>query len=319
MLRRIDPRRADVHSRGVRYYVFIAPLCLSGCLTLGTVLPDAAPDDQKAETKVQTAAAYEKYITLNDRLQRVGRKILTENSELCQRTSVDIGVQTATLKTFPKALRDYAKGQGFDDSPRILYSVDPNVKRMARVTDKDGKALSVQKSDFDGHIYIDDAEVQSTSNVATCHYPITLSYSPAVNAYATGRAIRVTTGMMEFANDDELAVIIGHELAHNTEGHITKIITSRIAGLGTGRFSRVYESEADYVGLYYAERAGFDISKAPGIWRRIGLMSVRSMGEGKSHPTTPERYVRLSAGIAEIDRKRIAGLPLLPERRASRK
>ncbi len=265
------------------------------------------------------AAAYENYIALNDRLQRVGRKILTENSALCERISRDAGVQTATLKTFPKPLREYAKSQGFDDVPRILYALEPSVKRQSAVTDKDGAALSVQKPGFDGNIYIEGVKAEALPVKPTCHYPITLSYSPAVNAYATGRAIRVTTGMMEFADDDELAVIIGHELAHNTEGHIVKIVTSRIAGLGTGRFSRVYESEADYVGLYYAQRAGFDITKAPNIWRRIGLMSVKSMGESKSHPTTPERYVRLAAAIAEINRKRVAGLPILPERKEGAK
>lgn len=301
----------------MKAFVFTAPLLLGGCLSLGTVLPEVSPEKQKAEEAVQVAAAYQKYVTLNDRLQRVGQRVLISNESLCDRHMIYIGAQTATVKSFPKALRDYAKSQGFDDTPRVLYTARKDIARGGHVTDAKGEPIKIYDKDFYGDIYIDGQPVK-THALTACQYPIKLTYSPAINAYATGRSIRVTTGMMEFAGDDELAVIIGHELAHNTEGHITKIITSRIAGLGTGRFSRVYESEADYVGLYYAQRAGFDISKAPGIWRRIGLMSVRSMGEGKSHPTTPERYVRLAAGIAEIDRKRAEGQPLLPDRKKAR-
>ena len=302
----------------MRYFIFIAPLILSGCLSLGTVLPEAAPDVLKAEAETQTAAAFEKYVTLNDRLQRVGRRILISNESLCDRHMLYIGAQTATLKTFPKPLRDYAKSQGFDETPRVLYTGRDDIARADHIENADGEPITIYDKDYYGDIYIDGKQVK-TRALTACQYPLKLTYSPAVNAYATGRTIRVTTGMMEFADDDELAIIIGHELAHNTEGHIAKIVTSRIAGLGTGRFSRQYESEADYVGLYYAARARFDISKAPGIWRRIGLMSVRSMGEGKSHPTTPERYVRLAAGIEEIERKREAGVPLLPQRKAKAK
>jgi len=304
----------------VRYFIFIAPLILSGCLSLGTVLPETTPEGLKAETQTQTAAAYDKYIALNDRLQRVGRKVLIANADLCTRQNTDTGAQAVTLKDFPKALRDYAKAQGFDTSPRVLFSLNADVPRGTKVDvqDKNNSPDPVQSSEA-SLLMSDDSNAALITTTLSCDYPITLSYSPAVNAYATGRAIKVTTGMMEFADDDELAIIIGHELAHNTEGHIVKIITSRIVGLGTGWFSRIYESEADYVGLYYARRAGFDISKAPGIWRRIGLMSVRSMGEGKSHPTTPERYVRLAAGIAEIERKQDAGVPMLPERKGEAK
>lgn len=278
-------------------------------------MPASAIDTQEAEQDRQVAAAYLRYVTLNDRLQRVGRQVLMRNAELCSRRMSDIGVQAVTVKTFPKPLREYAETQGFDVEPRALFSVNNALPRGAKLQDAEGQEALIYDKGFDGQIFVD-GEAIETETTTACGYPITLVYSPAVNAYATGRAIRVTTGMMEFADDDELAVIIGHELAHNTEGHVYKIIAGRIAGLGTGRFSRIFESEADYVGLYYAARAGFDINQATGIWRRMGLRSIRALDRAKSHPTTPERYVRLSGAILEIERKIQSGAPLLPERKS---
>jgi predicted Zn-dependent protease len=45
----------------------------------------------------------------------------------------------------------------------------------------------------------------------------------SVNAGATFGLIMVTTGMLHFARtDDELAAVLGHELGHHTQSHISK-------------------------------------------------------------------------------------------------
>ena len=44
-----------------------------------------------------------------------------------------------------------------------------------------------------------------------------------MNAGATFGLIMVTTGMLHFARtDDELAAVLGHELGHHTQSHISK-------------------------------------------------------------------------------------------------
>lgn len=43
--------------------------------------------------------------------------------------------------------------------------------------------------------------------------------SSALNAFADGDPIYVTTTMMRFAEDDELHVVLARELAHNAMGH----------------------------------------------------------------------------------------------------
>ena len=42
-----------------------------------------------------------------------------------------------------------------------------------------------------------------------------------VNAFADGKSIIMTQGMMDYAKDDnELAIVVAHELAHNDRGHL---------------------------------------------------------------------------------------------------
>jgi len=53
-----------------------------------------------------------------------------------------------------------------------------------------------------------------------CRYPLTILPDAQINAGATGNAIVIFSGILSVANtDDELAHVIGHELAHNALGH----------------------------------------------------------------------------------------------------
>ena len=124
---------------------------------------------------------------------------------------------------------------------------------------------------------------------------------------APNGSVFVFTGMLRDMNDDEVAVILGHELVHTTHEHsrrqykrnmwtqlgLAGILaasesrssscdnrgTSLETGLRTGavlgalafqnRYSRQHEDQADRVGLRYAYEAGYDVSKAPDLWRRF--------------------------------------------------
>lgn len=177
-----------------------------------------------------------------------------------------------------------------------------------------------------------------------CDYEFKLdSKSKVLNAYADGHKIVVTSEMIEFAkSDDELAAIIGHEYAHNLMGHmgaqtgnmlVGKLLGAAVdvlassQGVNTGStFSRIgeqvgvitysksFEREADYVGLYIAAIAGYDINKAPDIWRK---MSVANKDIGKdmnlTHPSNPERYISLAKIVEEINNKKRKHQPLIPK------
>ena len=126
--------------------------------------------------------------------------------------------------------------------------------------------------------------------------------NPEWNAMAMANySIYVFTGLMEDLDDDELAIVLGHEIAHATYEHSRRQAGKQMAGgiagvavnIGasfTGNelgqtaamvggsisigafgnfFSREYEDQADRVGLRYVYEAGYDVHKAPVLWRRF--------------------------------------------------
>lgn len=170
----------------------------------------------------------------------------------------------------------------------------------------------------------------------SCRYPVRLRDDQTVNASADGSTVYINSGIVNFAKtDDELALVVGHEIAHNMLSHVSKTMGSTIlgalidgviagvAGVDTGglftnavgsAYSKEYESEADYLGLYLAARAGYDISGAPNLWRRMAIENPGSIAQkyGSSHPSTPERYVALETAVREIDAKLNDGVALIP-------
>jgi len=122
------------------------------------------------------------------------------------------------------------------------------------------------------------------------------------NAAAMGNgAIWVYRGLLEEMSDDEIAIILGHELAHYTHEHSRRGAKSamwgQLAGLAgmvgagsidnrTGReaaslgallsvsawqsgYTRDLEDQADRVGLRYAHEGGFDVSRGPALWKKF--------------------------------------------------
>ena len=177
-----------------------------------------------------------------------------------------------------------------------------------------------------------------------CVFPFALDKDDApLNAYADGSKIVVAPAMMKFAYTDvQLATVLSHEYAHSIMGHPGK--TQQNAGIGgllgmaadalassqgfsTGgafssygqqaavlRYSQGFEREADYIGMYILDHAGYDASQAAAFWRRMASLNPDSIFSGTTHPTTAERYLMLDKTYAEIQRKKTAGQPLIPTR-----
>lgn len=150
-----------------------------------------------------------------------------------------------------------------------------------------------------------------------CGYDIQLNPSDELNARADGRRLFISTALAGFTqSDDELALILGHELAHHVLRHRT---WSDVGGAGreTNAAAAVNsggdkETQADRVGLFLAARAGYDTRVAPAFWRRFGAANWRVRYPQLRHASAEARARALEQVQVEIDAKRAAGGPLLP-------
>ena len=181
--------------------------------------------------------------------------------------------------------------------------------------------------------------------VQVCDMPISIEENSTINAFADGSQIIVTTGMMRFVDDDELALVIGHEMAHNILGHVTRSMANQMiggfagllldvaaaaagvntqaagmrAGMQAGQsvYSKDFELEADYLGVYYAARAGYDVTNAANLWRKMAQESQGQTNEvaiySSTHPGSAERFVKIEAAVQEVQEKLAQKEPLMPE------
>lgn len=149
----------------------------------------------------------------------------------------------------------------------------------------------------------------------------------SINAGATFGQVMVTEGMMRFVrSDDELAMILGHELAHITQGHVARgQANNTLLGIGAAiasvylggsggqlagtvgqlflnRYNQDQEREADHVGIRYAFDAGFDPHAGPSVMERMAKAVPQTARGGffSSHPGSIERAEALRQVAVEL-------------------
>lgn len=159
-----------------------------------------------------------------------------------------------------------------------------------------------------------------------------------INAFALpGGKVCVYTGLLKMIeNDDELAVVIGHEIAHVIARHggerMSQLLLAQLGGMALEialqkerhktieiakiaygvtvqlgvllPFSRKHEEEADYIGLIYMAKAGYNIESALSFWEKMEKKSGDKIPEFLStHPSHGTRIKNIKKWIPEIKRK----------------
>lgn len=340
--------------------ILISLLLTAGCGT--TTRTASVPSERvKAEEQFQRELAIRAGYDLDTRLQNVGLGLLYKAAAICAKnTSYSTGIYLSTKHTYGKSADAAEKILGFDDNLKIsnVPAESPAAKAGLRRGDiiiavngveiQTGPEAVKKAREVFGRAKADTVyNVTYRRDGATrtvvvrpqqkCSYPLLLGQGNEVNAYADGKRIIISRGMMMFASDDlELSFVIAHELAHNVMSHIDAKTTNYIAGsvldvivstgtgvgtqgtfgkMGAQAFSQDFEREADYVGLYVLANAGMDIEKAPAFWRRMAALNPGSIASNHAatHPATPERFVAMEETIKEIRGKQKKGQPLKPE------
>jgi predicted Zn-dependent protease len=160
-------------------------------------------------------------------------------------------------------------------------------------------------------------------------WEVNVEKNDQLNAYCMpGGKIMVLSGLVEKINatDDELAAVIGHEIAHALREHgrermsqayvqqfglqaLAAFVTkgaaagaiNQAAGMGSQLFfalpnGREQERESDRIGLELAARAGFNPDAAVTLWQKMGAQSKSAPPEFLStHPANENRIADLKA------------------------
>ncbi len=129
-----------------------------------------------------------------------------------------------------------------------------------------------------------------------CASAVHLEPSGKLNARADGENVVITTAISMIVNDDdELAAVLAHELAHNLLEH-----KSRLDTVGWARAChRRAEVEADRLGVHLLDGAGYDPEAAIRFWKHFGPRK-QTLFSGSEHPSWRRRVEILGEEIARL-------------------
>lgn len=155
--------------------------------------------------------------------------------------------------------------------------------------------------------------------------------SEMLNAWCMpGGKVCFYTGILELTDsDDEIAVIMGHEIAHAIARHGNERMSQQLAlagivslasssdstetlniyqkvfmgsaTLGILKFSRLHESESDKLGLVFMKMAGYDPEKAIGFWEKMAAQGGFVPEIISTHPSDKRRIEDIKEFLKVID------------------
>lgn len=141
-----------------------------------------------------------------------------------------------------------------------------------------------------------------------CRSRVELAPGNAINANANGLVAQISGRLVNWVqSDDELALVIAHEIAHNLLDHHKRLSEkSALSGLATslglsGKAQRQMELEADRMGIIMAAGAGYNYKIAPDFWARLNSNAPLAAFLATTHPTTRARRENAQRVVDEIN------------------
>ena len=353
----------------IRLLVLIVATYLAGCATQLPTTGDQSPQRRAASPNtipsISSANSPEEnallqLVTLQDRLDRVAAPLLVNNPPLCKNNARRLLGFTAKTR-YSYASENIAAAEklfGLDEHLQVtavlpgsgaarvgvargdvLMAVED--KPMPQGENAERQAAAILAPMVQGRSAVK-LTVQRDGTTKTLEVPLTsacalrveLGNSDAINAFSDGHRVLVTRGMMQLArSDQELAYVLGREMAHDILGQPARLrssaaIASVIDNLirikpdlgmmngtaGIKPYPRDTDIAADITALYLVARGGYPLDDAAAFWRRVSEKSPPTVLNGYTaiHPSTAARLTAIDKTIAAIALKQADKKPLLP-------
>jgi predicted Zn-dependent protease len=226
--------------------------------------------------------------------------------------------------------------------PSLIRKLVPaaNIEKAALQQYEQLRAQATSRSAL---VAADDAQAKRIQRIAQELLPHATKWNPrakdwqwevilvktnAINAFCMpGGKIAVFSGILDTLKltDDELAVVLGHEMAHALREHgraraakhtLTNIGTlaaslviggdmARLAHQGGGllnlKFNRDDERDADLIGMEIAARAGYNPEAGISLWEKMGQAArARPLPWLSTHATSEDRIARMQAALKDV-------------------
>jgi predicted Zn-dependent protease len=202
---------------------------------------------------------------------------------------------------------------------RLLPTNQPEVRRVRDITMRIARVAEIEPLQREINLRLRGYRFAWEANVI---------HDRQVNAFCLpGGKVFVFTGILPVAaNEDQLATVLAHEIAHALAHHSSERLAREqqsgggiLSQLGKLRFNRDQESEADHIGLFLMTFAGYDPHQAVVFWQRMTerMANAQRPPEWMSdHPSDEHRVAALRAwvpraiaGKEAYDQGRIAPAP----------
>ncbi|WP_258043020.1 M48 family metallopeptidase [Sphingomonas sp. NBWT7] len=155
---------------------------------------------------------------------------------------------------------------------------------------------------------------------AACRARFEVLLGPEMTAQSDGRIVQIGVRFFERYRDDEVAVVVAHELAHTILRHRVRLEAAGVKGgllgeLGrNARLGQQAETEADELGVALLYNAGYDVASAARFWRERGGDIDGGLFRSRTHPATKQRIEAIERAAAAVPARR----PYLPAILATR-
>jgi predicted Zn-dependent protease len=187
----------------------------------------------------------------------------------------------------------------------LLPADSAPVRRVRRVGERIVEAVKIEPLQREINLHLRGYRFEWEFNVIR---------SREVNAFCLpGGKVVVYTGLLRIIeNDDQLATVLSHEIAHALAHHsnerITREESGRVGWLFNMAYDREQESESDHIGLFLMTFAGYDPDEALVFWQR--MQQAERGGQVpeilSNHPSDAHRIRQLRIWIPQAKAAKVA-------------